>query len=95
MRCARRLQDVGALHRDGARARPDQAGDHPHQGGLAGAVRADHADRFARLDLEADAEQRLEGAVARIDRFQFEHARLYLATRLGGGGLRRSASVPR
>src|SRR5260370_34351966 len=27
-------------------ARPDQARDHPHQGGLAGAVRSDHADRL-------------------------------------------------
>ena len=70
----RRRQHVGAFHRDRALGRPDQARDHPHQGGLAGAVRADHADRLARLDLEADAEQRLKAAIARIDRFQFEHA---------------------
>ena len=70
----RRRQHVGAFHRDRASGRPDQAGDHAHQRGLAGAVGADHADRLARLDLEVDAEQRLEGAVARVDRFQFEHA---------------------
>ena len=68
-----RGDQVGAFHGDRARARADQAGDHPHQGGLAGAIGADYADGLAGLDLEADAEQRLESAVARIDRFEFEH----------------------
>jgi len=49
-----------ALHRQ-------DAGDHPHKGGLAGAVRADHADRFAARHIERDAEQRLERSVAGRD----------------------------
>ena len=48
--------------------RPDQAGDDPHQRGLAGAVGADDADRLARAHLERDVEQRLEGPVAGADR---------------------------
>jgi hypothetical protein len=74
MRMRRRRQYVGALHGDGAAARPDQARDDAHQGRLAGAVGADHADRLAGPHLEVDAEQRLEGAVARVDAGQREHA---------------------
>jgi hypothetical protein len=52
---------------DRAAARADQAGDHTEQGGLARAVRPDHAHRLARLHAQADAEERLEVAVARVD----------------------------
>jgi hypothetical protein len=41
-----------------------QAGNYAHQRGLAGAVRPDHADRFALRHFERDAEQGLERAVA-------------------------------
>ena len=91
----RRFQNVGAFHGNRPCAGPDQAGNHPHQGGLAGAVGADHADRLARLDLEADAEQRLEGAVARIDRFQFKHARPLTDALAAAAACVATASVPR
>ena len=74
MRCAGVASTSVPSMRDRARGRPDQAGDHPHQRGLAGAVGSDHADRFAGVDFEIDAEQRLEGAVARIDRVELKHA---------------------
>ena len=50
--------------RDLAGARQQQAGDHPHQGRLAGAVRTDHRHRLAGLDRKRYAEQRLERAIA-------------------------------
>src|SRR2546425_7929808 len=48
-------------------------GDDPQQRGLAGAVRADHRHRLARLDFHADLEQRLEAAVARADLSKRKH----------------------
>ena len=83
-------QHVGAFHRDRALGRTDQAGDHAHQRGLSGAVGTDHADRFARVDLEVDTEQRLERAVTRIERPELEHVSDPCpAARFGGRGQRR------
>jgi hypothetical protein len=51
--------DLGAAGR-----RRDQGGQHPDRGGLAGAVRSEHGDQFAGLDVEADAPDRVHGLVA-------------------------------
>jgi hypothetical protein len=89
----RRGQHVGAFHRDTAARRADQARDHAHQGRLACAVGADHADRLARLDVEADVEQRLECAVAGIDGLQIQHDAHRRAS--AAAACVASASVPR
>ena len=46
-------------HRDAAACRVQQAKQHLHRGGLAGAVRAQQSEHLAALDLEVDA---LDGA---------------------------------
>ena len=46
--------DVSAVEHDPAAAWRQHAGDHVEQGGLAGAVRSQNADDFARLDFEVD-----------------------------------------
>ena len=48
-----RGRDLPAVQRDAARGGPHHAGDQVEQGGLAGAVGADHADHFAGADGEA------------------------------------------
>ena len=58
----RQLGDVVAVELDGAAIRLDQAGDHVEHRGLAGAVRAEQADRFAAADIDADAAHDLAGA---------------------------------
>src|SRR3954469_19203316 len=53
-----RLIDIAEMHaladRDGALVRRLLLGDHPEQRGLAGAVRADHADDTARRQLKGE-----------------------------------------
>jgi hypothetical protein len=49
-----RAGEVDATDLDAARIRPVLAGDEVEQRGLAGAVRADHADEFAVLDRQVD-----------------------------------------
>jgi hypothetical protein len=44
-----------------------EAGDHPQQGGLAAARRADEHDEFAVLDLQLDVLQDLHVAVGLLD----------------------------
>jgi hypothetical protein len=56
--------DVLAVERDLALARLEQARDRAERGGLARAVRADEGDDLALLDVEVDAVQRGDGAVA-------------------------------
>ena len=56
--------DVGAAESDGALGRREQAGQHVHQRGLAGAVRADDRHRLAMLHQEVHSLQRHEVAVA-------------------------------
>src|SRR4030095_2083904 len=51
------------VERDPVGRRGEQPGDRFQERGLAGAVRADDRHRFAGMDLEVDAEQRLEVAV--------------------------------
>jgi hypothetical protein len=63
----------GALETDLASTHHDQLGDHPQERGLAGAIGADHRHRLTGLDLERDAEQGLEGAVAGRNVPQREH----------------------
>src|ERR1700674_2003777 len=58
--------------------RRDQPGNDPHQRGLAGAVRPDHADRLAGRDLERDVEQGTERAVAGGDRGKRQHRGLLI-----------------
>ena len=60
IRCAGVATRSTPFHRDGAGGGPDQARDHPHERGLARAVRTDDADRFPVADLERDVEQGLE-----------------------------------
>src|SRR6185295_14673723 len=71
----RKPHEVPPIERDLARGGAQQARDHPHQRRLAGAVRADDADRLACGDLERDVEQRLKGSVARADTFEAQHER--------------------
>ena len=59
--------DVGAAESDGALGRREQAGQHVHQRGLAGAVRADDRHRLAMLHQEVHSLQRHEVAVAPPD----------------------------
>ena len=58
----RQLGDVVAVEFDGAAIGLDQPGDHVEHGGLAGAVRAEQADRLAAADIDADAAHDLAGA---------------------------------
>ena len=66
-------ETVLTFHDHGARGRPQQAGDHPEQRGLARAVGADDGDRLAGVHAHGHAEQRLEAAVARIDGRKLKH----------------------
>src|SRR5439155_20389281 len=50
---------VRAVEFDGAAVRLDQSGDHVEHRGLAGAVRAEQADRLAAADIDADAAHHL------------------------------------
>ena len=54
----------------------DEAGYDAHQGGLAGAVWANHPDRLARRNLERHPEQRAERAVAGGNVDERQHVRL-------------------
>ncbi len=58
----RQLGDVVAVELDGAAIGLDQAGDHVEHRGLAGAVRAEQADRLAAAHIDADAAHDLAGA---------------------------------
>jgi hypothetical protein len=61
----RPARDVAAFELDGARRRQVEAGDHVHQGRLAGAVRPDQADHLVPFEAEVDRRQGLhafEGA---------------------------------
>ena len=60
----RLLLDVEAADRGAARSRRKEAGEHLHRGRLAGAVRAEEAEHLPRLDLEADAIDGSEAAIA-------------------------------
>ncbi|MCY1444863.1 hypothetical protein D9M71_613520 [compost metagenome] len=51
-------------------AGPGLAGDHVHQGGLAGAVGADDAAQFANADVQVQCVQGLETIEADADVFQ-------------------------
>jgi len=69
----RQARDGAALERHDPFARGDQAGDDPHQRGLAGAVRTDDADGLAAGDLQRHAEQRLERSVSSRDGGKRQH----------------------
>ena len=57
----------GAVEGDLARRRGDLSGDRLQQGGLPGAVGADHGEGLALLDGEVDAVDRLEVAVVDVE----------------------------
>src|SRR5262249_23118361 len=66
-----------AVDGDAAGARRVDAADAVHQRGLAGAVRADHAEHFPRRHLEVEAVERGEAAEARhqaLDQDRGPHA---------------------
>jgi hypothetical protein len=65
--------DRGAVPRHGAGVGLGDAEDHPHGGGLAGAVRADEAGERARWDGEAHAVHRPTGAEGLGHVPQLEH----------------------
>ena len=52
--------------------RPRLAGDHIHHGGLARAVRPDHATQLARVDRQRELVERLEAVEAHGDVVQIE-----------------------
>src|SRR5581483_8485168 len=56
--------DRRAVEADGTAPGAQHAGDGAVEGGLAGAVRAQHGDDFPRPDAEIDAAQNFGGAVA-------------------------------
>ena len=71
-----------AVEHDVAPARMHQPGDAAQQRAFARAVGADHRHHLAGLDLQRDAEQRLEVAVVGVDAVDLEE------------GLSASASIP-
>src|SRR5690606_19570961 len=73
----RRLRgDVLAVEPDRALERPADAADDVVERRLAGPVAAEQRHDFARPDLELDAAQDLDGAIACVHRLHFEHRRL-------------------
>ncbi len=63
----RQRGDVVAVELDAAAVGLDQAGDHVEHGGLAGAVRAEQADRLAAAHIERDALDHRAAAEALLD----------------------------
>ena len=57
--------DVDAVEQDPPGRRAEQPGDRAEQRRLAGAVGSDEGDELARADVERDAVERDDGAVAR------------------------------
>src|SRR6516165_3993679 len=72
-----RLVDIAEMHgfadRDRAFVRLLLAGDHPKQRGLAGAVRADHADNTARRQFESEIVDQFVLAIAFVDALEIDH----------------------
>ena len=68
--------DVHARDRRGTGGRPDQRGEHPHRGRLAGAVRAEHGDQLAGSDVEVDAAHGVHGLGAAHHEVLGESSRL-------------------
>ena len=84
----RQLGDVVAVELDRAAIGLDQAGDHVEHGGLAGAVRAEQADRLAAADIDADAAHDLAGAETLFHAMHSQEARpLQQLRRAGAVGL--------
>src|SRR6202048_4069660 len=81
-----RLVDIAEMHaladRDGALVRRLLLGDHPEQRGLAGAVRADHADDAAGRQLECEIVDQDALAEGFAQAFEIDHV---LAQTLGYG----------
>ena len=71
----RQLGDVVAVELDRAAIGLDQAGDHVEHGGLAGAVRAEQADRFAAAHIDADAAHHLAAAETLFHAMHSQEAR--------------------
>ena len=68
------LRDVDAVEHDAAGAWRRQPEDRPHQGRLAGAIRAEQAGDAAVLDLERDALQHVGLVIGRKDTLDRERA---------------------
>src|SRR5262249_30352681 len=66
---------------DLAGPRGEGAGDHPQRGGLARGVGPDEGEDLPLLHVEADAMERLEIAVERVDAFKRQQARTPLRDR--------------
>jgi len=77
---------VLAVESDGAGAQRLQAGDHPQQGGFAGAVGAHQGDGFAPGDGHVEAVQGFNAAVAGADGAQIEQGLAH--ARASSSGLR-------
>ena len=60
-------RDVLAVEKDAPRGRQFEAGDHAQHGGLARAGRAEHGKEFAIQDVQIDAIDGLDVAVALLD----------------------------
>src|SRR5581483_12492497 len=70
----RQAVDAGAVEQDPAAAGPQQPGDGPQHGRLAGAVRADQGHDLALLHLERDALERGDVAVVGVEIVDSQHA---------------------
>ena len=86
----RTASDVAAQELDPAVGRRQVAGDHVDEGGLAGAVGADHADGLALLDSHVDVVGRDDGAEALLETLDVEYDghRPYASSRSACGRLR-------
>jgi len=67
--------DVDAANGGRAGVGPDEAGEHLHRGGFAGAVGAEETEDFAAVDGEADAVDGALGAVGFNEAFDFDHGK--------------------
>src|SRR6185369_6070495 len=69
----RLLAHVVAAHARRARAGLEEARDHAHGGGLAGAVGAQQPEHLARFGAETQRVHRREGTIASSEQFGFDH----------------------